>query len=74
VAQRCYLLQSNRRHRLPSADITIFDPDRIIDRATYRDPTAPSAGIQFVLVNGAVVVENGRIREGVAPVAPSERR
>jgi dihydroorotase len=52
------------------ADITIFDPDRIIDRATYRDPTAPSAGIQFVIVNGAVVVENGRIREGVASGRP----
>ena len=52
------------------ADITIFDADRIIDRATYRDPSAPSAGIQFVLVNGAVVVENGRIREGLAPGRP----
>jgi dihydroorotase len=52
------------------ADITVFDSDRIIDRATYRDPSVPSAGIQFVLVNGAVVVENGRIREGVAPGRP----
>jgi dihydroorotase len=49
------------------ADITVFDPDRIIDRATYREPTTPSAGIQFVLVNGSVVVANGGIREGVAP-------
>ena len=52
------------------ADITIFDPGRIIDRATYREPSAPSAGIQFVLVNGAVVVANGRIREGLSPGRP----
>ena len=52
------------------ADITVFDPERIIDRATYRNPSAPSAGVQFVIVNGAVVVENGRIREGLAPGRP----
>jgi Amidohydrolase family len=52
------------------ADITIFDPDRIIDRATYRDPSAPSAGIQFVLVNGAVVVANGQLSEGAARGRP----
>jgi N-acyl-D-aspartate/D-glutamate deacylase len=52
------------------ADITVFDPGRIIDRATYREPSAPSAGIQFVLVNGVVVVANGRIHDGVAPGRP----
>ena len=52
------------------ADITVFDPERIIDRATYRNPSAPSAGVQFVIANGAVVVENGRIREGLAPGRP----
>ena len=52
------------------ADITIFDADRIIDRATYREPSVPSAGIQFVLVNGAVVVEKGRIRKAITPGRP----
>jgi N-acyl-D-aspartate/D-glutamate deacylase len=52
------------------ADITIFDASQILDRATYRDPSAPSAGIKFVLVNGTVVVENGRIREGIFPGRP----
>jgi N-acyl-D-aspartate/D-glutamate deacylase len=51
-------------------DVTVFDADRIIDQATYRNPSAPSTGIQFVLVNGSLVVENGRIREGVAPGRP----
>lgn len=56
------------------ADVTVFDQDRIIDRATYREPSTPSAGIQFVLVNGSVVVANGRIRERVTPGRPVRAR
>ncbi len=52
------------------ADITVFDPDEIIDRATYTEPTLPSIGIDYVLVNGAVVLDNGvldpTVRHGVA--------
>ncbi|MEO5799782.1 MAG: amidohydrolase family protein [Gemmatimonadales bacterium] len=49
------------------ADIVLFDPTRIIDRATYRQPALPSAGIRHVLVNGVVVVRNGAIQPSVAP-------
>jgi N-acyl-D-amino-acid deacylase len=42
------------------ADLTIFDYDRIRDRATYAQPSAPPEGIDYVLVNGEVVVERGR--------------
>ncbi len=42
------------------ADITIFDPDTIIDNATYENPRQFSSGIEWVIVNGQVVVENGR--------------
>ena len=41
------------------ADITIFDPDRIIDRATYDHPRQHPEGIKWVLVGGQVVVEEG---------------
>ena len=41
------------------ADIVIFDPDRIQARATFDDPKQYPAGIDYVLVNGKVVVENG---------------
>jgi N-acyl-D-amino-acid deacylase len=41
------------------ADLTVFDPDAIIDRATYENPTLPSEGIRFVLVNGVMALENG---------------
>jgi dihydroorotase len=49
------------------ADMTIFDPIRVIDRSTYRQPSLPPAGIEFVVVNGVPVVSRGRAVEGVAP-------
>lgn len=41
------------------ADITIFDPDKIMGNATYRNPYQASTGVQFLIVNGQLVVENG---------------
>jgi dihydroorotase len=49
------------------ADITVFDPQRILDKATFEDPLQYSKGIQFVLVNGVSVVLNGKLVEGVFP-------
>jgi N-acyl-D-aspartate/D-glutamate deacylase len=49
------------------ADITVFDPQRIIDKASFEDPLRYSTGIQFVLVNGIPVVSNGELVEGVFP-------
>ncbi len=41
------------------ADIVVFDPAHIIDKATYEDPHKYPEGINYVIVNGKVVVENG---------------
>jgi N-acyl-D-aspartate/D-glutamate deacylase len=49
------------------ADITIFDPGKIMDQATYEEPAKYSIGIEYVLVNGVVVVEKGRLLDGVFP-------
>jgi N-acyl-D-aspartate/D-glutamate deacylase len=49
------------------ADITVFDPNRIIDKATYEEPMQYSDGIQFVLVSGTPVVKDGKLAEGVFP-------
>jgi dihydroorotase len=49
------------------ADITVFDADRIIDKATYAEPLRYSEGIQFVLVNGVAVVKDGQLVDGVSP-------
>ncbi len=43
------------------ADIVIFDPDKIKDKATFDDPHQYPEGIYYVIVNGTVVVEKGKI-------------
>jgi N-acyl-D-amino-acid deacylase len=42
------------------ADIVVFDPDRIRSNATYANPTLYPSGILYVIVNGVLVVDNGR--------------
>ena len=42
------------------ADLVIFDPATVIDRSTFKDPQALSAGIQRVYVNGEPVWEGGK--------------
>jgi N-acyl-D-aspartate/D-glutamate deacylase len=49
------------------ADITVFDPDRVIDKATFERPAQYSEGIPYVMVNGVWVVKNGAIQPGVDP-------
>ena len=43
------------------ADITVFDPNTIIDRSTYENPSQLATGVSYVLVNGVPVVDNGRV-------------
>lgn len=43
------------------ADIMVFDPNTIIDRATYEQPHQLSVGVIHVLVNGVPVVTDGRV-------------
>jgi len=42
------------------ADVTIFDLDALEDRATYDQPTLSPSGIEYVLVNGVITIENGK--------------
>jgi N-acyl-D-aspartate/D-glutamate deacylase len=49
------------------ADISVFDPDTVIDRATYGNPYQAADGIVHVIVAGEFVVRDGALREGVAP-------
>ena len=58
------------------ADIAVFDPATIQDVATYTDPLQYSAGVKDVLVNGRVVVLDGKItdeRPGQALRGPGYR-
>ena len=56
------------------ADLTIFDPATVIDRASYENPSLLSAGIEYVIVNGVVVVERGALVDGVHPGLPVRGR
>ena len=49
------------------ADLTIFDPATVIDRATFEQPALYSEGIRHLLVAGVFVVRDERIVEGVKP-------
>jgi dihydroorotase len=52
------------------ADIVVFDPERIRDRATYEQPDVASVGIEHVLVAGTPVVRDGVIVSGATPGRP----
>jgi len=43
------------------ADVTVFDPKTVADRATFQNPRQPSDGITHVVVNGVPAVEDGRL-------------
>jgi N-acyl-D-amino-acid deacylase len=42
------------------ADVTVFDPETVADRATFETPTIPAAGIEHVFVNGRLVWSEGK--------------
>src|SRR5215831_4402319 len=43
------------------ADITVFDPNTVNDVATFEDPHRPSVGMEYVIVNGVVSLEHGKV-------------
>ena len=42
-----------------AADVTVFNPDTVIDHATFEEPMRPSEGVRFVVINGRLVVRDG---------------
>ncbi len=51
-ARRFGLEQRGRIHHGYHADLVLFDPEKVIDTATFADPIRVSTGIQYVWVNG----------------------
>ncbi len=49
------------------ADLTIFDPRSISDKATFQEPAKYAEGVRFVVVNGVLVVKDGKLETGVYP-------
>jgi dihydroorotase len=52
------------------ADLVVFDPERIVDHATYEQPAQFSEGMRYVLVNGQFVVREGQVVQGATPGRP----
>jgi N-acyl-D-aspartate/D-glutamate deacylase len=61
------MARKGRLQKGADADITIFDPETVADRATFMEPAKTSVGIRYVLVKGTAVVKDGRLQEGVFP-------
>lgn len=60
VASRLSIHDRGMLHEGMYADIAIFDPNTIIDRATYEQPNQLSIGMRHVIVNGVEVVTDGK--------------
>ncbi len=55
------------------ADIVVFDPETVSDRATYETPARPSAGFRYVIVAGTPLVRDGELDPSVLPGRPIRR-
>jgi amidohydrolase family protein len=53
--------QKGRLKEGADADIVVFDPQSIADRATFQHPAEPSVGVQYLVVGGTVVVDQGKV-------------
>jgi N-acyl-D-aspartate/D-glutamate deacylase len=63
LERRAPLFRDKGRVRVGAdADLTLFDPQRVRDKATWNAPTLPPEGIPYVIVAGVVVVERGELR------------
>jgi N-acyl-D-amino-acid deacylase len=65
-ADRLGLSDRGRIKKDLAADIVIFDPETVIDKATYTQPHQFPEGINYVIVNGKIVVKDG-VHTGAKP-------
>ncbi len=68
LEKRAPMFRNKGRIRVGAdADVTVFDPNTVIDKATFEEPLSYSAGISCVLVSGVAVVKDGNLVSGVFP-------
>ena len=66
-------LAARRKGRLQEgadADIVVFDPKTVADRATFAAPREPSAGMKYVIVGGSVLIDQGKLMANTFPGKP----
>jgi N-acyl-D-aspartate/D-glutamate deacylase len=56
------------------ADISVFDPAKVIDKATFENPAQYSEGFRYVLVGGAFVVREGALQDALSTGQPIRAR
>lgn len=61
AAQRFGLSDRNMLEEGKIADVVVFDPETIVDRATFDDPLQPPSGVRYVVVAGTAVVSDGTL-------------
>jgi N-acyl-D-aspartate/D-glutamate deacylase len=66
-AERLGMASKGRLAVGADADVTLFDPARVADRATFENPAQYSEGIPYVVVAGTLVVERGELVKDVFP-------
>ena len=60
-AERFRLSDRGRIAKGLAADIVVFNPDTVADCSTWFDPVQPPTGVNWVIVNGVAVIENGKV-------------
>lgn len=71
-----FVPQMKKKGRLQlgmDADIVVFDPNTVREVGTYEDPNHPAQGINWVLVNGTLVVDKGELILNAGPGRPIRR-
>ncbi len=66
-AKRLNLPNKGRIKEGADADIAVFDPAKVLDKATYDNPAQYAEGIPYVIVNGVPVVREGQLKTGIYP-------
>jgi N-acyl-D-aspartate/D-glutamate deacylase len=62
--------QMRQKGRIKSgadADLSVFDPNTVVDKATFENPRQYSEGFRYVLVGGTLVVRDGKLQAGIYP-------
>ncbi len=71
LAERIPAMKTKGRLQVGAdADIVVFDPETVIDQATYQDPVQYSVGIDHVVVNGTVTLTDGKLVDDAAGGGP----